>query len=252
MRIVSWNLNGVRAACDKGLMQFVSSCGADVICAQETKASVNRLNRKIFAPDGYKSWWYSGEKSGYSGTAVWARRRPDTLRALGVDIFDKEGRTQVIQFDDIYIFNCYFPNARSGGDRLEYKMKYCRAVTEQACELAAAGNTVIVGGDFNLAHKPYDIDPVLESYKHPGYFQEEREWLDAFVEKGWTDTFRMFEPGPKQYTWWSYRLKGRAKNIGWRLDYFFINNESLHRVKRSGLLTDVMGSDHCPIVLELY
>jgi len=251
MKIVSWNVNGVRAACKKGLMEFIAVSNADIFFIQETKARLEQLERGIYAPAGYKSWWRSAEKRGYSGTAFWARKQPDAIEILGVEEFDSEGRVQVVFFGNLALMNCYFPNSQPEGARLGYKLGFNGAIKKYADELVAAGKTVMIIGDYNVAHKPIDLARPKENEKNPGYLPEERAWMDSLIAGGWIDTFRMFENGPSHYTWWSYRTNARANNVGWRIDYFCINDAAAKRVKSSRIMPDISGSDHCPIVLEL-
>ena len=251
MRVISWNVNGVRAAHKKGLMEYVAASDADLFCIQETKASLDQLPKEIYAPDSYESFWQSAERKGYSGTAVWSRKSPDRVERLGVEEFDAEGRMQVLHFGDLVVLNSYFPNSQPEGARLDYKLGFNRAVKERAGALAASGNTVVVAGDFNVSHKPIDLARPKENEKNPGYLPEERAWMDWFIDDGWTDTFRMFEPGPNHYTWWSYRGGARQRNVGWRLDYFCINDSASSLVSASLIHPEVAGSDHCPVELVL-
>ncbi len=251
MKIISWNVNGVRAASKKGLMDFLVSSEADVFCIQETKASLEQLGKEIYAPAGYQSWWQSAERKGYSGTALWARNEPDSLETLGVEEFDNEGRVQVARFGRLVVINCYFPNSQAEGARLDYKLRFNEAVKKRADALVAEGCTVTVTGDFNVSHKPIDLARPKENEKNPGYLPEERAWMDSFIDGGWTDTFRMFETGPNHYSWWSYRGGARARNVGWRLDYFCVNDAAADRVKSSLILPEITGSDHCPVSMEI-
>jgi exodeoxyribonuclease-3 len=251
MKIISWNVNGVRAAEKKGLMDFLASSNADIFCIQETKAHLDQLGSEIYAPNGYESWWHSAEKRGYSGTAIWARRKPDSIETLGVEEFDAEGRMQVAVFGDVAVLNGYFPNSQAEGARLDYKLRFNAAMKDRADEFAKKGKTVVITGDFNVSHKPIDLARPKDNENTPGYLPEERAWMDSFISGGWTDTFRMFETGPNHYTWWSYRMNARARNIGWRLDYFCVNNSAADRVKSSTILAEITGSDHCPVALEL-
>lgn len=251
MKIVSWNVNGVRAACKKGLMEFITASDVDFFFIQETKAHLEQLSREVYAPAGYQSWWQSAEKRGYSGTAFWARKQPDAIELLGVKEFDSEGRVQVVFFDNLALLNCYFPNSQIEGARLEYKLGFNVAVKKRADKLVDAGKTVAIIGDYNVAHKPIDLAHPKANEKNPGYLPEERAWMDSFIAGGWTDTFRIFENGPNHYTWWSYRANARQNNVGWRIDYFCVNDASAGRVKSSRIMPDINGSDHCPIAMEL-
>lgn len=251
MKIISWNVNGVRAACKKGLMEFITASDVDFFFIQETKAHLEQLSREVYAPAGYQSWWQSAEKRGYSGTAFWARKQPDAIELLGVKEFDLEGRVQVVFFDNLALLNCYFPNSQIEGARLEYKLGFNVAVKKRADKLVDAGKTVAIIGDYNVAHKPIDLAHPKANEKNPGYLPEERAWMDSFIASGWTDTFRVFENGPNHYTWWSYRANARQNNVGWRIDYFCVNDASAGRVKSSRIMPDINGSDHCPIAMEL-
>ena len=251
MKIISWNVNGVRAAQKKGLMDYLAESDADVFCIQETKAQLDQLPKEIYAPPGYGSWWHSAERKGYSGTAFWAKRQPDSVETLGAEEFDIEGRLQVVRFGDLVLLNGYFPNSQAEGARLDYKLGFNAAMKARADALAAEGRTVVVTGDFNVSHKPIDLARPKENEGNPGYLPEERAWMDSFIGGGWTDTFRMFEKGPNHYSWWSYRGGARQRNVGWRLDYFCVNDASADRVKASIIRPEVTGSDHCPVELEI-
>ncbi|MCG8452225.1 MAG: exodeoxyribonuclease III [Spirochaetales bacterium] len=251
MKIISWNVNGVRAAHKKGLMDYIATTDADVFCIQETKAQKDQLSQDIIAPPGYQSWWHSAERKGYSGTALWAKQQPDSVETLGVDEFDAEGRMQVVRFGDVVILNGYFPNSQAEGKRLDYKLGFNAAVKERADALAAQGLTVAVCGDFNVSHKPIDLARPKENEGNPGYLPEERAWMDSFIDGGWCDTFRLFDQESQRYTWWSYRGGARQRNVGWRLDYFCVNQASVERVKSANIHPEILGSDHCPVSLEL-
>ncbi len=187
MKIISWNVNGVRAAHKKGLMDFMTSSDADVFCIQETKAHLEQLTKEIFAPEGYESWWHSAERRGYSGTAIWAKKQPDSLEPLGVEEFDNEGRIQVALFGDVAVLNGYFPNSQAEGARLDYKLRFNAAVKERADTLVSEGKTVVVTGDFNVSHKPIDLARPEANEKNPGYLPEERAWMDSNTHGGLTE-----------------------------------------------------------------
>ncbi len=251
MKIISWNVNGVRAAHKKGLMDFLAESNADVFCIQETKANLDQLPKEIYAPAGYESWWHSAERKGYSGTAFWSKKQPDAVENLGMEEFDAEGRLQVIRFGALALLNGYFPNSQPEGARLDYKLGFNAAMKDRADALAAEGLTVVVTGDFNVSHKPIDLARPKENEGNPGYLPEERAWMDSFIGGGWTDTLRIFNKEPGQYSWWSYRGGARERNVGWRLDYFCVNNASAGRVKSSIIRPEVPGSDHCPVELVI-
>jgi exodeoxyribonuclease-3 len=251
MKIISWNVNGIRAAYKKGMIDFLTLSNADVFCVQETKANIDQLQEAIYSPAGYKSWWNSAERKGYSGTAFYSKTEPDNVENLGIEEFDSEGRMQIIYFGNLVLLNGYFPNSQAEGARLDYKLAFNNAVKEKADFLVNDGKTVIVLGDFNVSHKPIDLARPESNEKNPGYLPEERSWMDSFIDSGWTDTFRMFEKEGGHYTWWSYRTNARARNIGWRLDYFCINSSVSDKVEYSKILPEITGSDHCPIEMQL-
>ncbi len=251
MKIISWNVNGVRAASQKGLLEFIQTSRAEVFCIQETKAQPDQLKKHIRHLPGYQSFWNSAERKGYSGTAIWTRRTPDSIDTLGVEEFDSEGRVQLIHMGQTVLFNMYFPNSQMEGRRLDYKLRFNRTIEDTAAELVKQGKTVILTGDFNVAHRPIDLARPQENEHNPGYLPEERAWMDAFLNHGWVDTFRLFEKGPHHYTWWSYRGGARSRNIGWRLDYFCVNHAAAPQVRASRILPDITGSDHCPVELEI-
>ncbi|MGD1830485.1 MAG: exodeoxyribonuclease III [Spirochaetaceae bacterium] len=250
MKIISWNVNGIRAAEKKGLFTWLEECGADIVCLQETKAQPQQLDEK-FTPEGWNVTWASAERKGYSGTVIYSRRQPDSTGILDVPEFDAEGRTVIHKYGKTNLINCYFPNSQSEGARLDYKLGFNRALHEKANSLVEQGEDVIICGDFNVAHKPIDLTHPKNNEKNPGYLPEEREWMSQFLDSGYKDTFRMFHSEPENYTWWSYRMNARAKNVGWRIDYFCVNDNYSDKVTEALIQPEVMGSDHCPILLEV-
>ncbi len=250
--IVSWNVNGIRAVHQKGLLlDYMMAEGADIVCLQETKARPDQLTEELIAPEGYSSWFSSARKAGYSGTAVYSRIKPVSVSELGVEEYDAEGRTLVVEYPGFTLINGYFPNSQSEGARLDYKLGYCDAVLGLCDSLVAGGRNVLICGDYNIAHKPIDLARPKQNEQNPGYLPEERDWMGRFLDSGYTDTFRMFNGEGGNYTWWSYRTRGRERNIGWRLDYFCVNEGFSGRVLASEIRSEVTGSDHCPVVLNL-
>ncbi len=247
--IVSWNVNGIRAAEKKGLFDFLQSKQPDVLCVQETKATVDELSSVFTAPPGYTAYWSNAEKKGYSGVLVYSKLAPKDIHKMNIGQFDAEGRYIQLSFDTFELINAYFPNSQAEGKRLPYKLEFCSAMLEKCNNIIAAGRDVVLCGDFNIAHKPIDLANPEANKKNPGYLPEERAWLDEFVAAGYVDTFRQFCAEPKQYTWWSYRSNAREKNVGWRIDYHFVHQNSLSRVEDVEILPDVYGSDHCPILM---
>ena len=249
--IISWNVNGIRAAEGKGLFDWMQNYKPDILCIQETKAQPDQLNEVFHNQSGYSSYFMSAERKGYSGTALYTKEEPDSVSNMGVDDFDREGRTLIAEYRDFTLINCYFPNSQNEGVRLDYKLEYNRALHKLADSLVKAGKNIIICGDYNVAHKPIDLTHPEANEKNAGYLPEEREWMDRFTESGWIDTFRQFHTEPEQYSWWSYRTRGRERNVGWRLDYFCVNETFMPLVKDSLIHQEVMGSDHCPIELQL-
>jgi exodeoxyribonuclease-3 len=250
-KIVSWNVNGIRAVEGKGLFEWMDDFQPDILCLQETKAQPEQLKPHFMNRDGYSSFFISAEKKGYSGTALYTKVQPLSVTPLGIEEFDVEGRTLIAEYQDFTLINCYFPNSQSEGKRLDYKIRYNQAIKSKLDTLVSEGKNIIICGDLNVAHKPIDLTHPKNNEKNPGYLPEERAWMDEFTENGYTDTFRVFHKEPEQYSWWSYRMKARERNVGWRLDYFCVNDSFLPRVKDSLIHQEVMGSDHCPVELIL-
>ncbi len=253
MRIVSWNVNGIRAIAGKGFADEVAKMDADIVCIQETKAQPDQLGPGITDLPGYKSYFHSAEKKGYSGTAVYTRREPVSVSfGLGTDEFDHEGRTIVCDYGDFVLFNIYFPNGGRGDDYVKFKLRFYDCFLDRVKKLQAEGREVICCGDVNTAHKEIDLSNPKSNSTVSGFLPEERAYMDKFAEAGLTDTFRMLYPDkPECYSWWSYKTRARERNVGWRIDYFFTTSGLNERVRESNMMSDVMGSDHCPIYLDL-
>lgn len=254
-RIISWNVNGIRAAEKKGFAQWIADCGADVVCIQETKAHPGQLSPGLISPeyDGgiYKSFWASAKKPGYSGTAIYSRLEPDDVQTMGIPAFDDEGRVLVVKYGGLAVVSAYFPNSQEAGARLAYKLDFCHAIKDFCDRMVAEGTNVVLCGDYNIAHKPIDLANPKTNEGNAGYLPEERAWMDEFTGGGWCDTFRRFCAEPGQYTWWSYRFKSRERNIGWRIDYQCVNESFASSVASASILRDVVGSDHCPVAVEI-
>ena len=253
MRIVSWNVNGIRAVANKGFADSIKAMDADIIGIQETKAQPDQLGPEITQLEGYKSWFYSAERKGYSGTALYSRIEPeDVTFGLGTDEFDHEGRTICADFGKFVLFNIYFPNGGRGDDFVKFKLRFYDCFLDRVRELESKGREVICCGDVNTAHKEIDLSNPKANSKISGFLPEERVYMDHFAEAGLTDTFRMLYPDkPECYTWWSYKTAARERNVGWRIDYFFATKGLLSSVKESNMMSTVMGSDHCPVYLDL-
>ncbi len=251
MRLVSWNVNGLRAAAKKGFLDAVARLDADIVALQEIKALPEQLPGELRAIDGYTAFWNPAVKKGYAGVAVFSRTEPDSVRhGLGIPDFDREGRVLTLEFGDFFLVNVYFPNAQHGLARLGFKLAFNDALQAFVGELRQ-DKTVVVCGDFNVAHREIDLARPRENEGNPGFTAEERAWMDRFLAAGWRDTFRMFNQEPGHYTWWSYRAGARARNIGWRIDYFCIDAPSSDRVRGAEIHSDILGSDHCPVSIEL-
>lgn len=256
MKIISWNVNGIRAVEKKGFVSWLSECDADVVCIRETKANPSQLSQELLNPltkDGglYFSYFNSAKKAGYSGTAIYCKQKPDCVENMGIDAFDDEGRVTIAKFGKLAVISAYFPNSQDAGARLGYKLDFCHAMLEKCNALVAAGFNIVLNGDYNIAHKPIDLANPKSNEHNAGYLPEERAWMDEFTSAGYVDTFRHFCSEPAKYTWWSYRFHAREKNVGWRIDYQCVNPSFLPNVKSSTILSEVTGSDHCPIMIEI-
>ncbi|PCJ62225.1 MAG: exodeoxyribonuclease III [Planctomycetota bacterium] len=252
MKIISWNVNGVRAIQKKGFLDFLTKENPDILCLQETKAQEDQLDENLISPKKYQTIWASAEKKGYSGVAIFTKKEPNKIiKGLGVKKLDSEGRTIIAEYDDFVLFNIYFPNGQKDEIRLQYKMDFYAAFLKVSEKYRKAGKHVITCGDYNTAHKEIDLTHPKPNEKYSGFLPMEREWMDKYISKGYLDTFREKNTEPKQYTWWTYRGGARAKNVGWRIDYFFINEEMKKNLKDAFILQEVMGSDHCPLGIKI-
>ena len=252
MKIISWNVNGIRAAEKKGLFDFIKKESPDILCLQEIKATQEQLPPHLKNPPGYHSFFNSAEKGGYSGVATYTKEKPiDVKTGFGIEKFDKEGRILITKFPKFTLFNIYFPNGKQSKERLDYKLKFYDTFLDYADELKNKKNNIVVCGDFNTAHKEIDLERPKENEKISGFLPIERAWIDRFIEHGYVDTFRYYNKQPNQYTWWDMKSRARERNVGWRIDYFFVNKEFMPNVKKAFIMQDVMGSDHCPIGIEI-
>ncbi|MGC8497796.1 MAG: exodeoxyribonuclease III [Thermoplasmata archaeon] len=250
LKLVSWNLNGLRAAIKNGLFEFIKNINADIISFQEIKVDIADLPLEIYNL-GYNVYLNSAVKKGYSGTLVLSRIKPLAIKnGIGNEKFDCEGRVQTLEFDYFYYINSYFPNSQPDLKRLEYKLEFNKIFLGYT-ENLRKNKPLVIAGDFNVAHTELDIARPKENEHNAGFTKEERAWMSEFLDKGYIDTFRIFNKDGGHYSWWSYRFNARAKNIGWRIDYMIITIELLKHVKNSSILEGVKGSDHAPILLEL-
>ena len=253
MKLFSWNVNGVRAIEKKGFLDWLSSASPDVLCIQETKAKFEQLPDTLQNIDGYFSYWHSAEKLGYSGVATFSKKEPLHVQyGLGIDKYDKEGRVLITEFDNFLLYNIYFPNGQKDEIRLQYKLDFYDDLLEILDDQVASGNNVIVAGDWNTAHKEIDLANPKANANYSGFMPVERAQLDTYVDHGYVDSFRLFHDEPDRYSWWTYRFGARQRNIGWRIDYFFTNQEFADNISDADIHEDVMGSDHCPVSIELF
>jgi exodeoxyribonuclease-3 len=252
MKIYSWNVNGIRALHKKGeLLGLLEKYQPDILCVQETKANPIQLEEELLAPMGYYSYFESADKKGYSGVAIYTRSEPVYVKNMGLEEFDSEGRFLEAKFDDFILINAYFPNSQANGKRLDYKIAFCDSLLEYCNTLISNGENLVICGDYNIAHTEIDLARPEDNEENPGFLPEERAWMTKFLDSGYVDTFRHFNPEKIKYSWWSYRTRARERNIGWRIDYHCVNNNFLPKVKSVDILDSITGSDHCPVLIEI-
>ncbi len=252
MKIITWNVNGLRAALKKGVLPWIIEQSPDAMCLQETRVLPEQLTEEQREVDGYKIIWNPAEKKGYSGTSTWIKRDAREINlGLGSQRFDVEGRVIRTRHPDFYLYNIYFPNGQRGHERVQYKLEFYELLLEQSDALHAAGESIIITGDFNTAHNEIDLKNHKSNHKTSGFLPEERAMVDKFMAHGFVDPFRHLYPEKEQYSWWSYRGGARSRNVGWRLDYFLISENLLPRVQDVIIHDDVLGSDHCPTELQI-
>jgi exodeoxyribonuclease-3 len=265
MRLVSWNVNGLRSVHSKKFLQWFKSENADVVCLQETKiqASIVDEDEALIHPEGFSSHWHFADRPGYSGVVIYSRHEPLNVRTgFGGDGHENEGRWLEADFKlsrfipgatgEVTVISSYWPNSQRDHARLPFKLEFCLQAEMRLEQMRKQGKFVLICGDFNIAHQDIDLKNPKSNRMNAGFLPEERAWMEHFKsDLGWLDTFRMFEPGPGHYTWWSYRPGVREKNVGWRLDYFFANPEEKARIIQASHAPQVLGSDHCPVLLKI-
>lgn len=252
LKILCWNVNGIRAAKRGGFLGWLYKVSPDLLCIQETKASPEQLDEDLRAPQGYRVYWNYAEKKGYSGVATFTTVEPLRVQnGLGMPEFDTEGRVIISRYPEFTIFNVYFPNGKRGESRLKYKLNFYDAFLGYIEPMRQKGEMLIVCGDFNTAHQAIDLARPKENEKISGFLPVEREWMDKLVAHGYVDTFRHFNKEPNRYTWWDLKSRARERNVGWRIDYFFVTENLLKSVSSAFIMPEVMGSDHCPIGITL-
>jgi exodeoxyribonuclease-3 len=257
MRILSWNVNGIRAVEKRGFAAWLAEESPDILCLQETKARPEQLSGDLTVPrnkagEPYHAYWASAKKAGYSGVAIYSRVKPAEVKPLGLKEFDDEGRVLLAEFPDFTLISAYFPNSQDGGARLPYKLDFCAAMLDLCNGMVKRKRHFVLCGDYNIAHTPIDLARPRENEGNAGYLPEERAWMDSFTQAGHIDSFRHFHPGETgHYSWWSYRAGARARNVGWRIDYHCVDKDFIPRIKSALIRPDVEGSDHCPVEIEL-
>jgi exodeoxyribonuclease-3 len=252
LTLFSWNVNGIRAVHKKGAFDWFFKDKPDILCIQETKAQADQVPDQLKQIEGYHAYFCSAEKKGYSGVAIYSKTEPNKIsKGLGIEKFDSEGRTLSAEYDNFVLFNIYFPNGKASKERLKYKLDFYDTFLEYALKLKQAGKNIIICGDINTAHKEIDLARPKENEKTSGFLAEERAWIDKLISHGFIDTFRLFDDKPGNYTWWDMKTRARERNIGWRIDYFFISESLRRNIKRADIYQQIIGSDHCPIGIEL-
>ena len=251
-RIISYNVNGIRAAISKGFLEWLKEENPDIICLQETKIQEDQIDKLAFESLGYYQYWNSAQKKGYSGVGILTREKPEAVRpGMGIEKFDNEGRLLRLDFKNFSLINSYFPSGTTGDVRQDFKMEYLEAVSKYSSELLKEKPGFVLCGDYNICHKPIDINHPERHKKSSGFLPEERAWMDDFLELGFVDSFRQFNQEGEKYSWWSYRAGSRAKNLGWRIDYHMVSQALDEKLNNAGIMPEVKHSDHCPVWVDL-
>jgi exodeoxyribonuclease-3 len=252
MQIITYNVNGIRAAVGKDFLSWLKNTNPDVLCVQEIKAQWEQIPIMSFEEIGYQCFAFPAKKKGYSGVAIFTKREPDNV-VYGMDIpkYDDEGRFLRADFGDLSVVSVYHPSGSSGDERQAFKMKWLDDFYDYVHELLKTRPNLILCGDYNICHRPIDIHDPIRNATSSGFLPEERQWLEKFINSGFIDTFRFFNQEPHQYTWWSFRSNAREKNLGWRIDYNMASQSLAGRLKRSVILPSAVHSDHCPVLLEV-
>ena len=251
MKVLSYNVNGIRAALNKGFTDWLKAANPDVLCLQETKALKEQVDTAVFEELGYQHYWFSAQKKGYSGVAILTKKEPKEIAyGSGIDHMDFEGRILRIDFDEVSVMSLYLPSG-TNTDRLDYKFKFMDEFHEYINELKQSHPNLIICGDYNICHEAIDIHDPIRNKNVSGFLPEERAWLDGFIKSGFVDSFRYLNPEPHNYSWWSYRANARNNNKGWRIDYALMSAPLKEHISRAFLLPEAKHSDHCPVGVEL-
>jgi exodeoxyribonuclease III len=250
-KIITYNVNGIRAAVQKGFLDWLKVTDPDIICIQETKAQPDQVPVFEMAGLGYQSYIFSAKKRGYSGVAIFSKTEPDHLEyGMGIEKYDHEGRMIRADYGDVSVMSVYHPSGSSGEERQAFKMAWLDDFIKYIHDLKKKRPNLILSGDFNICHKPIDIHDPIGNAKSSGFLPEERAWLSGFLDTGFIDSFRYFNQQPHQYTWWTFRMNARDRNLGWRIDYNMVSKSLEKKLKRALILTQARHSDHCPVLLE--
>lgn len=253
MKLISWNVNGLRAVMKKGFTETVNEMNPDVLCLQETKMQPDQVSDEIGKIADYKSYFFSAERKGYSSVATYTKRVPLAVETgFPYGWKDNEGRVLMTEYPEFMLFNIYFPNGQKDEERLQYKMNFYEHSLKYFESLREKGKSLVICGDYNTAHHPIDLARPKQNENTSGFLRIERDWMDKLESRGYLDTYRMFYPDKKDmYSWWSFRARARDNNVGWRIDYFYVSPDLKAKVKDAFILMDVMGSDHCPVGIEM-
>lgn len=252
MKITTWNVNGYRAVLNKNALGWIEEVAPDILCLQEIKVQLDQISQEEAMINAYEGVWNPAERKGYSGTATFHKVVPDEIeKGLGVEAFDTEGRVIRYRMGDLYLYNIYFPNGGQENKRVPFKLDFYAKLLEICDDLHQQGKEIIITGDFNTAHNEIDLANPKSNQNNTGFLPEERVWIDQYLEHGFVDAFRVLYPERVAYTWWTYRFNSRARNVGWRLDYYLVSESLMDRVEDVVIHDEIMGSDHCPVSLIL-
>jgi exodeoxyribonuclease-3 len=252
LEMLSWNVNGIRAVDKKGAMDWFFKKKPDIFCLQETKAQEDQIPKKLKDINGYQTYFTYADKKGYSGVGIYTKIPPKKIeQGFGRKKFDSEGRILIAEYEKFTLFNIYFPNGKQSKERLKFKLDFYDAFLDHIDKLKKKGRNIIICGDVNTAHKEIDLARPRENEKVSGFLPEERAWMDKLFSHGYIDTFRMFNDQPGNYTWWDLKSRARDRNVGWRIDYFIVSESLRKNIKSAFILPEIMGSDHCPIGMQI-